>query len=107
QGNAKHPSVILFAGWLAHRLGVNIRVQHEEDSVAITGATLLQETGAASLRRPQGSTTLTTSTPQADDQQVSLPMRTLSECLVEDLRRLDPDETYAAALAATFDVELL
>lgn len=106
RGNAEHPSVILFAGWLGHRLGVPIRVHSDEGAEAITGVTLMQESGVVSLRRPQGSTTLTISTPQADDQHVALPMRTLSECLVEDLRRLDPDETYAAALAATFDVEL-
>lgn len=60
----------------------------------------------ALLKRPEGSTTLSISIPGQVDQHVALPMRGLAECLIEDLRRLDPDEAYAAALAAIFDVEV-
>lgn len=105
-GNAHHPSVLLYAGWLSHSLGVAIRVDDVDGAHAITGLTLNQEAGTVRLSRPEGSTTLTISIPGQSDQTVALPLRGLADCLVEDLRRLDPDDTYAAALAATFDVEL-
>lgn len=105
-GNATHPSVLLYAGWLSHGLGVPIRVDHDENAAALTGLTLHQESGEVRLRRPQDSSTLSISIPGQVDQHVSLPLRGLAECLVEDLRRLDPDETFAAALNAIFNVEL-
>lgn len=105
-GNSGHPSVLLYAGWLRHALGVEIRIQHDPQASAITGLTLHHDEGPVELKRPEGSTTLSISIPGQVDQHVALPMRGLAECLIEDLRRLDPDEAYAAALAAIFDVEI-
>lgn len=105
-GNSTHPSVLLYAAWLRRALDVPLRVQHVAGATAITGLTLHQDSGEVRLSRPEGSTTLSISIPGQVDQHVALPMRGLAECLVEDLRRLDPDETYAASLAAIFDVEL-
>src|SRR5699024_9183198 len=78
----------------------------DPDASAITGLRLDHEAGPVELKRPEGSTTLSISIPGQVDQHVALPMRGLAECLIEDLRRLDPDEAYAAALAAIFDVEV-
>lgn len=105
-GNIQHPSVLLLAGWLKSRLRVPVRIQKEENASAITGVTIIQASGVLRLHRPEGSSTLTMSIPGQGDQHVALPMRGLSECLVEDLRRLDPDETYAAALRSITEVEL-
>lgn len=38
------------------------------------------------------------SLPGRPDRFVSLPVRTLEDCLMEELRRLAPDETYGQAL---------
>lgn len=105
-GNAGHPSVVLYAAWIAHGLGVPVGVEHEDDATAITGLTLEQQDGTVRLHRPEGSRTLTISTPTQSDQTVSLPMRDLSDCLVEDLRRLDPDEVYEKSLQSIFEVTL-
>ncbi len=105
-GNSSHPAVLLYAGWLKQGLQVPIRVAHEENTSAITGVTLNQGSTSVHLHRPEGSNTLTISSPDQSDQTVALPLRGLAECLVEDLRRLDPDETYAAALSAAVEVEL-
>lgn len=105
-GNSNHPSVLLYAGWLRHGLRIPIRVQHEQGATALTGATLHLESGQVRLQRPEGESVLAISIPGHTDQHVSLPMRRIPECLIEDLRRLDPDDTYAAALAAIFDVEV-
>lgn len=98
KGNVAHPSVPLFAGWLRHSLGVPITVEDEDGATAITGVSLRQGEGDVRLSRPEGTTTLTITAPGQPDQNVSLPLRGLSECLIEDLRRLDPDETYAESL---------
>lgn len=104
-GNSAHPSVLLYAGWLHTRLGVPIRIQHER-ATAITGLTLHQAEGHVRMNRPEGSNVLSISVADQAVQQVALPMRGLAECLIEDLRRLDPDETYAEALSAIFQVEV-
>jgi len=105
-GNSNHPAVLLYAGWLRHALAAEIRVEHDPEASAITGLRLDHEEGPVELKRPEGSTTLSIAIPGQVDQHVALPMRGLAECLIEDLRRLDPDEAYAAALAAIFDVEI-
>jgi glucose-6-phosphate dehydrogenase assembly protein OpcA len=50
------------------------------------------------LSRPQEGTTATLSRTARPDALVPLPRRVTGECLAEDLRRLDPDEIYHAAL---------
>ena len=51
------------------------------------------------ISRPQTGTTATLSRTGAPDSLVSLARRETRDCLAEDLRRLDPDEIYHAALA--------
>ena len=47
------------------------------------------------MDRPPNSTILNISEPSGIHHRVSLPLRTLADSLIEDLRRLDPDEAYA------------
>ena len=48
-----------------------------------------REDGSVTMFRP-GISVATISTPYAPDQQIALPVRTLAECISEELRRLDP-----------------
>jgi len=92
----------LLAGWLAARLGITPelvdpgtgRVEAVRlglaggDEIAIT-----RESGGARLHRPG-----------QEDRIMPLLERTLGEELAEELRRLDADQTYAAALSAATGV---
>ncbi|WP_179201049.1 OpcA/G6PD domain-containing protein, partial [Streptomyces scabiei] len=58
---------------------------------------LLTSTGPIRLYRPNGGLALLTLEDQPD-RAVALKRRETSELLAEELRRLDPDDTYASAL---------
>ncbi|ACQ80416.1 putative OpcA protein [Beutenbergia cavernae DSM 12333] len=97
-GNSAHPSVTMLAAWLGLALRTAITVEHEADAVALTGVRLTRAGGDIAMVRPEGSSVLHITRPDGIKQKVSLPLRTLSDCLVEELRRLDPDEVYGTVL---------
>lgn len=105
-GNTSHPSLRLLAGWLASTLDIPATIAPFEDAQQIATVELTTHHGAIRLHRPPGSSTLTLTTPDQPEHHVPLPVRSLSECLVEDLRRLDSDVTYRGALGAACDVEV-
>lgn len=93
-GLAEEPAVDLIAGWLASRIDGPVRRR-----TGLLRADLHRETSTLSLSRPQTGKTATLSRTGAPDSLVSLARRETRDCLAEDLRRLDPDEIYHAALA--------
>lgn len=99
---AGNPSAALLAGWLSARLGVAVAI---EDSAGpgLTGAALSfdGEDGGGTVRldRPDGRTARLARSGQPD-RVLPLPRRQLGDLIGEELRRLDPDEPYADALAA-------
>lgn len=100
EGQASHTSLPLLAAWLGQRLRCPTEVIGAADALAITKITLERRSGPIILARPDGRT-VTISQPGAPDRRVALPIRTLSEALVEELRRLDPDEVYGQVLTQT------
>lgn len=98
QGNTDHPSLSLLGAWLNHSLGVPITLTHVAEAPALTGVTLHREHGDVVMERTIGSTILTIAEPSGVSHRVSLPLRTLSDSLIEDLRRLDPDDVYGEVL---------
>lgn len=99
-GNADHPSTLLFGGWFAAALCVPITIQHEPDATAITAFRLFRDSGMICMRRPEGSSVLTITTPGKPEQQIAMPLRSTADSLMEDLRRLDADTTYETALTS-------
>lgn len=93
-GLIEEPAVDMIAGWLASCLDVPV--------TRLTGQLYveLRFVGGDSIRiaRPQTETTATLSRTGMPDSRVSLGRRATSDCLAEELRRLDPDEIYEAAL---------
>ncbi|MBS9532233.1 glucose-6-phosphate dehydrogenase assembly protein OpcA [Mycobacterium sp. M1] len=92
-GLAGEPALDVLAGWLAsridgpvHRLVGDLRIE------------LVRDGDTVSLSRPQDGTTATLRRTTKPDALIPLPRRDTSECLAEDLRRLDPDVIYGAAL---------
>lgn len=97
-GNGSRPSTYLFAAWLAAALKVEVTIKHEAGASAITGITLDRRSGPITMRRPEGSAVVTLEQPGQPQLQIAMAMRPLADCLMEDLRRLDPDEIYELAL---------
>lgn len=92
-GSASGP---LLASWLSQRLGVTCTMTTSAGP-GITGVRLTTAEGDVALTRPDGRVAQL-SRPGQPPSTVALPRRSLAELLAEELRRLDPDETYAQAL---------
>jgi glucose-6-phosphate dehydrogenase assembly protein OpcA len=90
------PSADLLSAWLADRL----RVQVDRKSSAgpgITEVRLVTRNGDITIAREDGRLA-TLSMPGQPDRPVALKRRDTDELLAEELRRLDPDDVYAATV---------
>ncbi|MDO4898873.1 MAG: glucose-6-phosphate dehydrogenase assembly protein OpcA [Rothia sp. (in: high G+C Gram-positive bacteria)] len=96
-GSAKSPSVVLLGGWLGSRLDAEVHLKTTTVDRGLYKVELEREDGTITIHRP-GKKMATISSPGAPDQQISLPVRSLADCLAEELRRLDPDEVYGEVL---------
>ncbi|GAA1369036.1 glucose-6-phosphate dehydrogenase assembly protein OpcA [Streptomyces beijiangensis] len=101
EGEEFNPSCELLAMWLAVRLGVPVR-RSISAGPGLTAVRLETDLGTIVLDRADGSLA-TLSMQGQPDRAVALKRRETSELLAEELRRLDPDDTYAAALAYGVD----
>ncbi|MGH3717746.1 MAG: glucose-6-phosphate dehydrogenase assembly protein OpcA [Pseudonocardiaceae bacterium] len=103
-GAADNPSADLLAGWLRSRLHVPVRRRTSPPGGGgISAAILERRCGPVELVRPDGKVG-TLRQPGQPDRRVPLKRRPVRECLTEELRRLDPDEIYQAALQAVTEV---
>jgi glucose-6-phosphate dehydrogenase assembly protein OpcA len=96
EGEAYNPSTELLGLWLAQRLGVPVERKVSEGP-GLTGVGLSTADGDIRLSRPSGSLA-ELAMPGQPDRGVALQRRTTSDLIAEELRRLDPDEPYAAAV---------
>jgi glucose-6-phosphate dehydrogenase assembly protein OpcA len=96
------PQAKLLAGWLKARLGVSPRLEPNGTGELEAVAFGLDDGGSLSLSRQGGTAIL--HRPGYEDRVMPLVERRLGEELAEELRRLDADQSYAAAVAAAFDM---
>ncbi|MER7346871.1 glucose-6-phosphate dehydrogenase assembly protein OpcA [Streptomyces aurantiacus] len=96
EGEEFNPSVELLAMWLAERLDVPVK-RTLSPGPGLTGVRMETNCGPIVLDRADGSLA-TLSIQGQPDRAVALKRRETSELIAEELRRLDPDDTYAAAL---------
>ncbi|MEO6999340.1 MAG: glucose-6-phosphate dehydrogenase assembly protein OpcA [Terracoccus sp.] len=96
-GAPDSPSSELLAAWLSFRLKVPVRRVSTPRGSGITSVRLERASGPIDLVRP-GDAVATLSQAGQPDRRISLPRRDLPECLADELRRLDPDDTYEDAL---------
>ena len=98
-GEVVSPSTDLMAGWLAARLGVKVKRSPAKSGPGL----VVGAPGAARRARSSWSGRTARSAalrqPGQPDRLVALARREVRDCLAEELRRLDPDEIYGAALA--------
>ncbi|MDT5138029.1 MAG: hypothetical protein QOD58_2291 [Mycobacterium sp.] len=92
-GLRDEPALDVLAGWLASRIDGPVRREVGDLKVE-----LVRKSETIVLSRPQGGRTATLSRTAKPEALVPLARREAGECLAEDLRRLDADEIYHAAL---------
>jgi glucose-6-phosphate dehydrogenase assembly protein OpcA len=96
-GAPDSPSTDLLAAWLAWALRVPVTREHTPAGSGICAVRLQRASGPIDLARP-GDFVATMTQPGQPDRRISLRRRGDSECLADELRRLDADETYADVL---------
>lgn len=93
-----NPSADLLAAWLFCRLHVPLR-RGVTEGPGVTDVSFVTERGEVRISRPDGRTATLQRAGEVA-RRVALHRRETAELLAEELRRLDPDEVYAEALAA-------
>ncbi|MBA4860760.1 glucose-6-phosphate dehydrogenase assembly protein OpcA [Streptomyces sp. PSKA54] len=102
ESEAENPSAELLARWFANRLGVPVE-KVVTDGPVITAVRLRTADGEIHIDRPAGPVARL-SIPGQPSRVLALKVRTTAELIAEELRRLDPDEAYCAALHTTATV---
>ena len=90
----------LLAQWLKISLNVPVEIVEDPSAHAITEVSLKRQDGVLSLTRPSGEEQAMISLPGQATQPIAMPIRSLEDCLSEELRRIDPDEIYAQLVHA-------
>jgi glucose-6-phosphate dehydrogenase assembly protein OpcA len=96
EAEAENPSAELLARWLEARLGVRTDRVVTAGPV-VTAVRLGTGNGEIVINRPEGPLA-TLTLPGQPSRTLALKVRSLSELIAEELRRLDADEMYAVAL---------
>lgn len=91
-----NPSAVLLGAWLAGRLGASCELSFTRGP-GITMVRLSTASGPIAVTRPDGRVA-TLSRPGEPDRQVALHRRREAELIAEELRRLEPDDIYRAAV---------
>ena len=99
-GAADSPSTVLLAAWLQEQLQVDVKLEMTNPSTGssgIQGVRLHRASGVIELERtiPNIATLKQPGQPTHD---ISLPRRSLRDCLAEELRRLDPDFLFGEVI---------
>ncbi|MFR9750156.1 glucose-6-phosphate dehydrogenase assembly protein OpcA [Nocardia sp. 004] len=93
-GLRDEPALDVLAGWLAARLGCPVHRRTGPLRVELRRPTV-----SIAIERPQTGRTATLTRTGDPDQRIALARRETRDCLAEELRRLDADDSYAEALA--------
>ncbi|MGW3991053.1 glucose-6-phosphate dehydrogenase assembly protein OpcA [Streptomyces sp. NPDC004830] len=96
EGEEFNPSCELLAMWLADRLDVPVK-RSRSGGPGLTAVRMDTDCGPIQLDRADGSLATLTIEGQPP-RAVALKRRDTAELIAEELRRLDPDDTYASAL---------
>lgn len=95
-GDLENPSVLLLGAWLRQQLGCSVSMVHREDSIGVKAVylvRLVRKNSSIEILRDQSNIAVLSQTNQPP-KELSLPVRSLRDCLAEDLRRLDPDLAF-------------
>ncbi|MGJ4843723.1 MULTISPECIES: glucose-6-phosphate dehydrogenase assembly protein OpcA [unclassified Leifsonia] len=104
-GAADSPSTMLLASWLALQLQVPVQydlTSRATGSSGIHGVRMQRASGVIELER-EVPNVARLSQPNQPTHDLSLPRRSLRDCLAEELRRLDPDDLYGEVITRGLD----
>ncbi|MBO1269997.1 glucose-6-phosphate dehydrogenase assembly protein OpcA, partial [Arthrobacter cavernae] len=93
EGASDSPSTLLLAAWLTRALEAPVTIVADPAGTGIRRVRLTRSSGDVQLFRP-GLSVAELTQPGQPTQRISLPRRSLKDCLAEELRRLDPDEVF-------------
>jgi glucose-6-phosphate dehydrogenase assembly protein OpcA len=96
-GGSDSPSTDLLAAWLAETLRCKVTRARSRAGTGMISVRLERRSGAVDLVRPDG-TVATLTQPGQPVRRITLARRATAECLADELRRLDPDDIYEAAI---------
>ncbi|AWB86388.1 glucose-6-phosphate dehydrogenase assembly protein OpcA [Mycetocola zhujimingii] len=99
-GAADSPSTLLLAAWLGMQLQVPVVQEltpRGSGDTGIHGVRMTRESGDIVLERPLDNVAKLTQ-PNQPIHDLSLPRRSMRDCLAEELRRLDPDSLYGEVI---------
>ncbi|MFF1510861.1 glucose-6-phosphate dehydrogenase assembly protein OpcA [Streptomyces sp. NPDC058326] len=96
ESEAENPSAELLARWFEVRLGVPVD-RIVTDGPVVTAVRMGTDDGEIRIDRPEGPVARL-AIPGQPGRVLALKVRTTAELIAEELRRLDPDEAYEAAL---------
>ncbi|WP_309075678.1 glucose-6-phosphate dehydrogenase assembly protein OpcA, partial [Paenarthrobacter sp.] len=97
QGASDSASTHLLAAWLKNSLNAPTTIVDGEPGRGIRSIRLRRDNGDVQLSRPGHSGVILTQ-PGQPAQRITLPRRSLKDCLAEELRRLDPDEVFGEVI---------
>ena len=103
-GAVDSPSTDLLAAWLEMKLKVEVelvRTNRGKAVAGIRGVKLVRKSGDIEIVRkvPDVATLIQPTQPIRD---IALPRRSLRDCLIEDLRRLDSDDAFGKLITKGF-----
>ncbi len=99
EGAPDSPSPLLMAAWLGAALDVPVAAIAGPVQTGLRSVRLILRSGEIRLKRP-GHAAAELAHPGQPAQRITLPRRSLRDCLAEELRRLDPDPVFGEVLAA-------
>jgi glucose-6-phosphate dehydrogenase assembly protein OpcA len=103
-GAVDSPSTDLLAAWLGQKLQVEVELVRTIRGKAVSGikgVKLIRESGDIEIIRNLPDVA-TLNQPLQPTRDINLPRRSLRDCLIEDLRRLDSDEAFGNLIRAGF-----
>ncbi len=92
-GAVDSPSTVLLAAWLRLRLRIPVTLASTPEGTGVRSVRFCRTAGDVELSRPPGDVAELYQ-PGQKAQLISLPQRSVSDCLSEEMRRLDPDELF-------------
>jgi glucose-6-phosphate dehydrogenase assembly protein OpcA len=107
-GDMENPSVLLLGAWFRQQLGCPVVMEHRPDSVGVKAVymvRLVRQDSSIEILRDQSNIAVLSQTNQPP-KELSLPVRSLRDCLAEDLRRLDPDLAFEKVITSGLDLLL-
>ena len=97
EGETDNPSVVLLGAWLGQAFDCSVETVWSE-RLGVRSVRLDMDASPLTITRNDDDKTVTVVRAGRQDAHLSLPRRSVSALLAEDLRRLDPDDMYGEVI---------